>query len=49
MKIIYFVEIFAALGLSAGCSNQINELMKLKHIKGQGHSMSCQRSLRFQN
>ena len=40
MKIIYFVETIAALGLSAGCSNQINELMKLKHIKGQGHSVT---------
>ena len=39
MKIIYFVETIAALGLSAGCSNQIN-IIKLKHIKGQGPSVT---------
>ena len=40
MKIIFF-EIIIALGLKAGLSIHLNELMKFNiYIKGQGHSLT---------
>ena len=39
MKIIYFLELIAALGLKVARSIQLNELLKLS-IKGQGHSLT---------
>ena len=46
MKIIYFLELIAALGLKDACSIQLNEFMKLSEYQrsrsffdlGQGHS-----------
>ena len=39
MKIIYYLETIAAIGLKVDLSIQINELlvMKVNEIKGQGH------------
>ena len=39
VKIIYFLEIIAAIGLKVALSIQLNGLMKLS-IKGQGHSLT---------
>ena len=40
MKITYYLETIAALGLKVGLHIQINELMKLNEIKGQGHYLT---------
>ena len=40
MKITYFLETMAALGLKVGLSIQLNELMKLSEINGQGRSLT---------
>ena len=39
MKIIYFLELIAALGLKVARSIQLNELLKLS-VKDQGHSLT---------
>ena len=50
MKIIYFLETIAALGLKVAWSIQLNELMKLsEYQRSRSYFDLGQRSLRFQS
>ena len=50
MKIIYYLETVAAVGLKAGLDIQINELMKLNEYQRSRSLFDLgERSLRFQN
>ena len=50
VKIIYFLETIAALGLKVALSNWLNELMKLSEYQRSGSFFDLgQRSLRFQS
>ena len=50
MKIMYYLETIAAIGLNVGFDIQINELMKLNEYQRSRSLFDlCQRSLRFQN
>ena len=40
MKIMYYFETIAAIGLKVGLYIQINKLMKQMSIKGQGHYLT---------
>ena len=40
MKIMYYFETIAAIGLKVGLFIQINELMKLNEYKGEGHYLT---------
>ena len=50
VKIVYFLELIAALGLKVAGSIQLNELMKLSEYQRPRSFFDLdQRSLRFQN
>ena len=50
VKIIYFLETIAALGLKVACSIQLNEFMKLSEYQRSRSFFDLgQRSLRFQS
>ena len=50
VKIIHFLETFAALGLKAARRIQLNEFMKLgEYPRSRSFFDLCQRSLRFQS
>ena len=50
MKIMYYLEIIAAIGLKVGSNIQMNELMKLNECQRSRSLFDLgQRSLRFQN
>ena len=40
MKIVYYLETIAAIGLKVGLNIQINKLMKFNEIKGQAHYLT---------
>ena len=40
MKIVYYLETIAAIGLKVGLNIQINELMKLNKYQSQGHYLT---------
>ena len=40
MKIVYYLETVAAIGLKVGLNIQINELMKLNEYQSQGHYLT---------